>query len=89
MNELEITLERTLSVWWSFVWRAILVSFVAGAFLGFIGGAIVGAAGRPELGGAVGAVIGWLASIPASIWALKSALNKRHGGFRIALFKDA
>lgn len=61
---------------------------VAGAVMGFIGGFIVGVAGNPELGGSVGALLGWLCSIPASIWAMKAALRKRYGGLRIALIKD-
>ena len=69
------------------VWRAVLVSMLVGAFLGFIGGFIVVAAGWPELVGAVGALLGWLGSIPVSIWALKAALSKKHGGYSVALVK--
>ncbi len=89
MNEAEINLERTLSIWWSFVWRAVLLSMVVGASLGGIGGFIVGASGNPQMGASVGALLGWLGSIPVSIWALKAALSKRHGGYRLALIKDA
>lgn len=88
-NEMsEITLKKTLSIWWSTVWRALLVSMLVGAILGFIGGFIVGVAGRPELSGAVGALLGWLGSIPVSIWALKAALSKKHGGYSIVFTRN-
>ncbi|GAB1233607.1 hypothetical protein UT4_20770 [Ferrigenium sp. UT4] len=87
MEEIELTLEKTLPVWWAFVWRSTLVSMLAGFVLGGIGGFIVGASGNPQLGGTVGALLGWLASIPVSIWALKAALSKTYGNFSIALIK--
>jgi len=83
----EITLEKTFSIWWSMLWRFILVSMLVGAILGFIGGFIVGVAGRPELAPSVGAVLGWLASIPVSIWTLKVALSKKHGDYSVVLVK--
>ena len=87
MQDTPISLEKVLSIWWSMVWRIFLVSMLVGFVLGFIGGFVVGAAGRPELGGAVGALLGWLGSIPVSIWALKAALEKSHGGYKLALVK--
>ena len=88
-NEMgEITLEKTLSIWWSTLWRVALVSVPVGAIFGAIGGFIVGAAGRPELGGAAGAACGWLGSIPVGIWALKAALSKEHGGYSIVFTRN-
>ena len=89
MESTEITLEKALSIWWSFIWRTVLASMRVGLVLGFIGGFIVGAAGSPQLGGAVGAILGWLGSIPVSIWALKAALSKKHGGYSITLSQGA
>ena len=79
MNEAELNLERMLSIWWSFAWRAALLSMVVGAILGGIGGFIFAAYGNPQMSGSVGALLGWLGSIPVSIWALKAALSKKHG----------
>jgi hypothetical protein len=89
MSEIEVNLEKTIAIWWSFLWRTVLVSAVVGAVLGGIGGFIVGATGNPQMSASVGALLGWLGSIPVSIWALKSALSKKHGGYRVALLKDA
>ena len=87
MEEIELTLEKTMPIWWAFFWRAFLVSLLAGAVLGAIGGFIVGFAGSPELGGAVGALLGFFATIPVSIWALKSALSKTYGSYAVVLIK--
>ncbi len=71
------------------VWRFALVGMPVAFVLGFIGGLIVGAAGRPELGDAVGEFLGWLVSIPVSVWALKAALSKKHGGYSVELVKSS
>ena len=84
MEQTEFNLEKVLSIWWSMVWRATVVGMLVGAILGFIGGFIVGVAGYPELGGAIGMILGWLSSIPVTIWALKAALSKEHGGYSVA-----
>jgi hypothetical protein len=66
-----------------------LVGILVGFVLGFIGGFIVFAAGKPDLARAIGAILGWLGSIPVSIWALKTALSKKHDGFSLVLVKSS
>jgi hypothetical protein len=56
---------------------------VLGFVLGAIGGFIVGAAGRPDLGAPVGAVLGWLGSIPVTLFVLGIVLRKRYRQFSI------
>lgn len=85
----EITLGRTIPIWWAMFWRALVVSMLAGFVLGFIGGIVVVLIGQPELGGPVGAVLGWLVSIPVSIWAMKAALNKKYKGQSLVLVNSA
>ena len=70
--------EIILSIWWSFIWRTALVGALTGSFLGLTGGFIVGATGHPELGATVGALFGYLGSIPVSVWALRAALIKHN-----------
>jgi hypothetical protein len=84
---LDVTFERTIAIWWSFSWRAVVFSVPLGAFLGLVGGLIVGGAGHPELGGAVGALLGWCASIPVSIAVLRMVLRKQFSGFAIKFVK--
>ena len=81
----EITLETVLGIWWSFIWRWTVVAMVVGGLLGGIGGFIVAAWGSPEISGAIGALLGWLASIPVSIWALRAALRKKRDGYVVVL----
>ena len=56
-----------------------------GAFMGLVGGVIVGAAGHPELGAPVGALLGWLVGIPVSIVVLRKVLLMRFSGVRVTL----
>lgn len=78
MQANEITYEATLSVWWSFLWRACISGAILGAVLGFVGGLAMGLTGHQDSAGSVGALMGWLATFPASMWALKAALNAKH-----------
>lgn len=87
METPDMTWERVLLVWWSFFWRFTLFSLIAGAALGLIGGLIVGMLGRPDLGRSVGTALGWLVSIPVSIWAIRKSLAKSYPGFAVTFQK--
>ena len=77
---------KLLSIWWSFLWRTLLVGSIAGALLGGLEGGIVGFASYPAGAGVtVGALSGWLVTFPVSIWALNAALKKKHKGYVIQL----
>ena len=73
---MQLSLKDIIPTWWSFFWRAVVYSMLLGFVLGFIGGAIAGMVGASEKGVIVGAVLGYLASIPGSMFALKHALSK-------------
>lgn len=79
----DFTWGRILRVWWAWAWRVIIFSAVLGFILGAIGGAIVGAAGRPDLGAPVGTVLGWVGSIPVSLYVLGIVLRKRYKHFSL------
>lgn len=85
-----VTWGQATKVWWSFIWRSLLYSFIAGAVLGFIIGAVGGLLGAAErtisiLGTAVGALV----SIPISIWVVRTILRKSWTGFRVAVIASA
>lgn len=85
MAETDVSLERSLYIWWAFVWRSVLAACIVGGVLGLIAGLILGATGAPNLAAPIGAVLGWLSSIPTSIFAFKHALCKRYSGFHIVV----
>lgn len=85
METIEVTWSHTLTVWWSYVWRCAVFSMLLGFVLGIIGGIVVGVMGKPEIGGMVGGILGYLGSIPVSIYILKTILNKKYKTFSIAL----
>ena len=88
MEKAEVTWKRAMLVWWSYVWRCMIFSMVLGAILGAIGGVVIVIIGRPELAGVVGGVLGYLASIPVSIYVLKKILDKKYKTFSVALISE-
>ena len=88
METAKLNLKIASSIWWSYFWRAGLVSFLLAVPLGVIGGLIIGNVGQTELVGVGTVTLGCLGSIPISIWALKSALSKQHGGCSLILVRQ-
>jgi ABC-type glycerol-3-phosphate transport system permease component len=87
--EMEITWARATRVWWSYLWRSLLM-----AVGGFIGGAVVGGiiGFAMALAGAsvttiqfVTAPIGLLLGLGLSIIPVKLILGKNFGEFRLVL----
>lgn len=109
MESTEITLEKTLSIWWSMTWRIPIyyLGFTIGCMILFIAGWIifslfVSLSLEPIKFGAVfekifdwlrhdpvAEAINWVVSILASIWALKVALSKQHGGYSVVLVRSS
>ena len=66
-----------LSIWWAFSWRCAVYSFLATLVLSIVAVACAGFFGltvRPNLFDVVG-VVGYIASIPMSVVAMKGALE--------------
>ena len=84
MQELELTWQRILSIWWLLIWRAALGGFAIGFAIGLVIGVIAFVIGhRPgfAFNFGVGLVIGL-------VWwpfVIRMALQKEYKGFRIAL----
>jgi hypothetical protein len=72
----KVTWERTIKVWWSVAWRGVLYGFLGGFALGAIGGVIAVAMHEPGKVAVYGKIGGYLAGIPAFLFALKQALQK-------------
>lgn len=67
---------EALSIWWSIAWRGFIFGLLGGFVLGFVGGFTAGAIGAPEYAEAWGVIGGYIASIPASMLAVKLAIPK-------------
>ena len=87
--EIELNLERLLSIWWSFMWRAVVGGLLIGLVLGFIGGLLALLFGQPQIGPAVGGLMDWVGSIPVSVWALKASLSKKRAKYKIVLLGNS
>lgn len=87
--ELEITWNRAIRVWWSYLWRnliAIVVAMIIGMILGFIIGFIMGAMGFPILAiQIVTAPLGFVIGLGISVVPMKMILGKDFGEFRLVL----
>jgi len=89
--ELEITWNRAVRVWWSYLWRnliAIVVAMLVGGLVGFIGGLVMGALGASiETVQFVTAPMGAIIGLLISIVPMKMILGKDFGEFRLVLLK--
>ncbi|MBX9844307.1 MAG: hypothetical protein K2Z80_21115 [Xanthobacteraceae bacterium] len=88
MQELELTWQRTLSIWWLILWRSLLgsvaIGFVVGAAIGIFRLA-TGITQVPQLAPALGTIVG----LVWSFFVVRMVLRKRYKGFRIALLPAA
>jgi uncharacterized YccA/Bax inhibitor family protein len=73
---MHVSWQKALPVWWSIAWRGVLYGALGGFVLGFIGGfmaALMHSPGRARLYGMAG---GYIAGVPASMFAVKQAISK-------------
>jgi hypothetical protein len=89
-NELEPTLERTLSIWWLLAWRGTICGALIGAVLGALI-AIVWVALHLSSQNLhmVTTIAGGLVGLAWGFVVLRMALRKTYSGFRIALVPAA
>lgn len=82
MREGDWTWGAATRVWWAFAWRAVLVGFFLAFIVGFLVGVMEGALGVGHHSVIV-ILAGMACEIPASVWAMRSALKQTYPGFRI------
>lgn len=73
-----------LSVWWSFLWRTTLYYALAGFSFGFLLAFITSVVNVPELADFYTTIAEYIALIPASMLAIKQALEKHTNPLRAA-----
>ena len=66
----------SLRVWWGITWRSFVIVVPLALIVGFAAGAIIVIANSSAEPGAVGGILGQLASIPASIIAVHWFMNR-------------
>ena len=71
-----MTYKDVLPIWWSFTWRGILSGAAAGFVVGFIVGLVFHLIGQSDIARTASALLGGMAGIATSIWAMRSALIK-------------
>ncbi|MGC9966702.1 MAG: hypothetical protein ABSE08_14960 [Syntrophobacteraceae bacterium] len=86
MEELEVTWERALTVWWSVAWRSGLFGFLAALAIGlvitFFGGALHL---NPQFIQRLLRLVGIVVGAGAAVWSVKHVLAKKFKDFRIVL----
>jgi hypothetical protein len=86
MQELEITWERVVPVWWLIVWRGLLGGWILAVALAFLIGEAGGRLGFEF--STVAAIATTLSSLVGLAWGLlvvRMALKKNYKEFRLAL----
>ena len=72
----EMSYGEILPIWWSVIWRMTLVGTASSYVAGFIAGFLLAMSGHTGDGALWGGIAGFLVSIPISLWAVRSAINK-------------
>ena len=85
MQEVELTAQRLLSVWWLIMWRGLVDGVIIGGIAGGIAGFAVGILGYSELGAVVGGYAGLAIAPFWGLFIVLMALKKNYRGFRVAL----
>ena len=90
--ELEVTWNRAIRVWWSYLWRnllAILAAMLLGGLAGFFIGVVTGILGiSTETTKLMATVVGAVIGLAISIVPIKLILGKDFGEFRLVLVKN-
>ncbi len=86
MEELEVTWERAVTVWWCVAWRSALFGFLGALAIGlvitFFGGALHL---DPRFIHRLLRLVGIVAGAGAAVWSVKHVLAKKFRDFRIVL----
>ena len=79
------------SIWWSFMWRSFLYSFVPLFILGAVDGFVRYKTNDqfPDYYKAIFYIVAFSLGLISQIFALKTTLSKKHDGFSVRFIKDS
>jgi hypothetical protein len=89
MQEVELTAQRLLSVWWLMVWRGTVGGIILGAIAGALAGLTVAIMRRPELASVAGSFAGFAVMPFWGLLIVHMGLKKKYRSFRIVLVLPA
>ena len=85
MNELEVTWQRALLIWWSLIWRIIVIFALGFAILNLIQFGLEAIGMGAELVSSIRPMASLFVIVLAGIWSIRSVLTKRYSEFRLVL----
>lgn len=86
MQELEMTWERVMRVWWLIAWRGLMGGWILAVALAFLLGEAGGRLGLDfPTTAAIATTLSWLTGLAWGLFVVKWALKKNYKDFRLAL----
>lgn len=85
MQELELTWNRTMRMWWLLFWRALVGAVILGFVLGFVVGVILAIVGYPQYIILISSIVSYFGGLIWSAFVLRMMLRKKYSDFRLAL----
>ena len=89
MDTVEMTWLRTFKIWWYWLWRAMLMTFIVALIAGFILGLVLAPfIESPATLKVIGNLIGGAIGVFFGLLVLKSVPEKRFSDFRVILVSN-
>ena len=85
MQELELTWNRTMRMWWLVFWRSLVGAGILGFVGGFVAGVVLAVGGYPQYIPLVSIILGYFGALIWSTFVLRMMLRKKYGDFRLVL----
>ena len=85
MQELGLTWNRTMRMWWLLAWRMVVGGAIFGALAGALGALISIFTDLLEYADVFGGILGYIAGVGWSTFVVRMMLRKKYADFRVAL----
>ncbi len=85
MKEIPVTWLIATHIWWSLLWRTVLIGVISAVVVGGILGGVLSVLGMSDKIGTYAQIAGYLVGIPVGIYVVKKILTMQFRRYRIAL----